>query len=64
MLFILAVAAVHLVVISAALFGAWKIWQRFPHDLRSFDLGLALLASVILLAVMIALPHWGFGRIE
>jgi hypothetical protein len=62
MLFIGAVIAVHVIVLSAVAAGAWILWRRLPGQLRSLDIALTMLASVALLAVMIALPHWGFGQ--
>jgi hypothetical protein len=53
---------VHLVALAAIAFMARWIWKRLPDYNRSRDVVAAMVISLILVAIMFALPHWGFGR--
>jgi hypothetical protein len=59
---VLVATAVHLIAICAlALMARW-MFKRLPDYDRSHDVIGAIVIGVFLIAVMFALPHWGFGR--
>jgi O-antigen/teichoic acid export membrane protein len=62
MLVVVAAIAVHLLALFALAFAALWMWRRLPDYDRSRDVILAMVIGLTLVAVMFALPHWGFGH--
>ena len=59
---VLVAITLHLIGICALAFTARWMLGRLPEDDRSYDVVGATVIGLILIAVMFALPHWGFGR--
>lgn len=58
----MAAIAAHLLALGALIYFARRIWRALPGDVRSPDVVGCVITGLILLAVMFALPHWGFGQ--
>jgi hypothetical protein len=59
---VIVATAVHLLALCALAFAARWAWRRLPDYDRSRDVIVAVVIGLILVAVMFALPHWGFGH--
>jgi hypothetical protein len=62
MLFPIVLIAAHILPLGALLYFLTRVSLQLPDDLRSFDVIGSMVAGLVLIAVMLALPHWGFGR--